>query len=334
MRVLSSSRPFKAGSIAARTRSMPDWGCPTLPAHSRRAPLRHLLDFAEQLGPLALFPPIQGGLHCGPQVRFRWSLFSSLFPPIQGGLHCGFAQLAGEPIAAEALPAHSRRAPLRPRCPAGVAGRAGALPAHSRRAPLRPVPLGHPQARDRALPAHSRRAPLRLGISRMPLFLRAVSSRPFKAGSIAASWPPRRSIGSTSSSRPFKAGSIAAGRTGPGYRRRRPPLPAHSRRAPLRLTICIKLSTCYLSSSRPFKAGSIAAPGRPGRRRRARRSSRPFKAGSIAAFRSLPVPVMRLSSSRPFKAGSIAATGDRPPSPLRAALFPPIQGGLHCGSAS
>ena len=41
-------------------------------------------------GPLAVFPPVGGGLHCGDGWARKQSITSGqVFPPVGGGLHCG-----------------------------------------------------------------------------------------------------------------------------------------------------------------------------------------------------------------------------------------------------
>ena len=182
-----------------------------------------------------VFPPINGGLHCGGVTGTSSPSAKTVFPPINGGLHCG-TQMPGQ----------------------GIQFRRG-VPAYQRRAPLRPAVM---------MPA-----PLRSG----------GCSRLSTAGSIAARWPGCR------------------------LRRRRHRVPAYQRRAPLRQDGPGERYAQVLGCSRLSTAGSIAAMRR----------------------RCQPMPWCRCS--RLSTAGSIAATSPPPRGRGRRPVFPPINGGLHCG---
>ncbi len=259
-----------------------------LPAHSRRAPLRrHDPDRGDRRP--GLFPPIQGGLHCGHGgYESSLSQDSGLFPPIQGGLHCGKCSDDGKG-------SYSRYS-SRPFKAGSIA--ASGLPELCGTA-------------NRALPAHSRRAPLRPGrVQPHPALEPGTSSRPFKAGSIAAGVPDVRG---------------RAGKT---------PLPAHSRRAPLRRTELPGGGQPVGQLFPPIQGGLHCGVARCRTRVRAvRRSSRPFKAGSIAAPTSSGrcPPTSRLFPpiQGGLHCGDVPAANPGDP----CALFPPIQGGLHCGPA-
>jgi hypothetical protein len=84
-----------------------------------------------------VFPPFQGGLHCGPWLRLMGQHWPVVFPQFQGGLHCGDLGVGVRHQHRPGVPAIPRRAPLRRGGLAGVGGGLGGVPAIPRRAPLR-----------------------------------------------------------------------------------------------------------------------------------------------------------------------------------------------------
>ena len=62
-----------------------------------------------------VFPPINGGLHCGQFAGATVVGELEVFPPINGGLHCGDCTYLLIVPAAVRVPAYQRRAPLRRR---------------------------------------------------------------------------------------------------------------------------------------------------------------------------------------------------------------------------
>src|SRR5579875_730694 len=180
------------------------------PAHYGRAPLRHLRGGGGRDGGRVI-PPITGGLHCGFCSAPRQSRETTVIPPITGGLHCGGKPTYRRSLDSTGHPAHYGRAPLRPvRVRGAQVVPRGRHPAHYGRAPLRlllpsvvrRVRAGHPAHYGRAPlrpdgfspngwdrdghPAHYGRAPLRPGNPPLPGLPDMPSSRPLRAGSIAA----------------------------------------------------------------------------------------------------------------------------------------------------
>src|SRR5579875_2127307 len=138
--------------------------------------------------------------------------------------------------------------------------------------------------------------------------LLAESSRPLRAGSIAAPcWPATRTS-SSSSSRPLRAGSIAA--AGPA-----------------------RGTAAAAGSSRPLRAGSIAASAARRGSHGRRPSSRPLRAGSIAAESPHTAAVSTRRVIPPITGGlHCGQCACAAPRLCRADVIPPITGGLHCGS--
>ena len=60
-----------------------------------------------------VFPPINGGLHCGTFADAKNFKIGGVFPPINGGLHCGGCTREGRAPSGRCVPAYQRRAPLR-----------------------------------------------------------------------------------------------------------------------------------------------------------------------------------------------------------------------------
>src|SRR6266581_3914638 len=183
------------------------------PAYQRRAPLRRISSRGHHPPGIPVLPPINGGLHCGPDTGTRRAAWNVVLPPINGGLHCGRVETPAFTPGSWVLP------PINGGLHCGLAGRYGPdfqlirAPAYQRRAPLRPrEPDASPPARPGA-PAYQRRAPLRPHLHPPMAIHAAGCSRLSTAGSIAAR-------------------HRAAAAAGPRSR-----APAYQRRAPLRLIL-------------------------------------------------------------------------------------------------
>src|SRR5579875_3773646 len=110
---MASSRPLRAGSIAARAQQVGAVARASHPAHYGRAPLRPDLENLLPGLPVGhpahygagsiaadglrgagrparrVIPPITGGLHCGNVPAATSAGRRPVIPPITGGLHCG-----------------------------------------------------------------------------------------------------------------------------------------------------------------------------------------------------------------------------------------------------
>ena len=227
-------------------------------------------------------------------------------PPLTGGLRCGLLTQAGWGGPYPSRPAPHGRAPLRDKTRAVLPG-----------LPVRVVPpltgglrCGPPVRRGPPQPSRS--------------------SRPSRAGSVAAgTWPGWRRR-CRQSSRPSRAGSVAA-TSPPAAARCCPRRPAPHGRAPLRRGRPRRPPAGRPASSRPSRAGSVAAsragwsppPGRP---------VVPPLTGGLRCGTDYGPAVGPANPGRP------APHGRAPLRPLvfraggaRGEVVPPLTGGLRCG---
>src|SRR5579875_2765363 len=305
-----SSRPLRAGSIAAVMR-LP--GHPGTahghPAHYGRAPLRHL-DLRRRVDDPRGHPAHYGRAPLRPAgYHDTVARDAAVIPPITGGLHCG-AVAAMRRVSGHGHPAHYGRAPLRPHLrPLPVGGLPG-HPAHYGRAPLRHPDLraaGEPVPRH---PAHYVRAPLRQDRGRRTSRDHQPSSRPLRAGSIAATWRTGSRCRTGAVIPPITGGLHCGSISGTMFVHRLARHPAHYGRAPLRQTG---------AGTSPPGSQVVIPPITGG-----------LHCGPVSTSRQSPPCAVIPPITGGLHCG---VTGDASSS-ATSSVIPPITGGLHCGSGS
>ncbi len=268
-----------------------------------------------------------------PGAAGRCAADRLVIPPITGGLHCGTLTRPGWIGRRSGHPAHYGRAPLRRR------RRCLQLPLQVVIPPITGgLHCGSVRSWATSVVGLLSSRPLRAGSIAATTISAScgessASSRPLRAGSIAAGTRCRPGRSAARSSRPLRAGSIAAALGAHGLEEPEGH-PAHYGRAPLRPTWACASSTP--TSSHPAHYGR--APLRHGRI--AGRAGDlygvipPITGGLHCGPRSAGRGRGPGRSSRPLRAGSIAAPFACDAAKLHGPVIPPITGGLHCGLTS
>ena len=328
----ASSRPSRAGSVAAG-RTGPGGGASSAsrPAPHGRAPLQLRISAPAPAWPAASSPAPHRQGSVAARVAGRVAVADKVVPPLTGGLRCGFSY-AGScgPGPTSSRPSRAGSVAAR-RCSRSRRRAGPRRPAPHGRAPLRPegrvrawrtlrvVPpltggLRCGQQHDDGLggsggrPAPHGRAPLRRSRGDIRAPRPARSSRPSRAGSVAApitAPPPTWLLRVV----PPLTGGLRCGGYGGRVKRRRARRPAPHGRAPLRLVL--------RRGPEPGVAGRPAPHGRA-----------PLRPRSPAGRQT-----GRVRSSRPSRAGSVAAGMPRIQGGPVQLVVPPLTGGLRCGPA-